>query len=84
MFFRFWRLLGLLKKKKNKSVFRVSVSNAQHTFLDNCERLWITHHQVRAVCKAESNVQCTGMACGWSGTNTPPDEGAQNYLHVPT
>ena len=22
--------------------------------------------------------------CGWSGTNTPPDEGGQNYLHVPT
>ena len=33
---------------------------------------------------AKSNVQCTSMACGWSGTNTPPDEGGQNYLHVPT
>ena len=20
--------------------------------------------------------------CGWSGTNTPPDEGGQNYLHL--
>ena len=20
--------------------------------------------------------------CGWSGTNTPPDEGSQNYLHL--
>ena len=26
--------------------------------------------------RAESNVQCTSMACGWSGTNTPPDEGS--------
>ena len=33
---------------------------------------------------AKSNVQCTSMAGGWSGTNTPPNEGSQIYIHVPT
>ena len=32
------------------------------------------HHQVRAFFEAESNVQCTGMACGWPGANASPDE----------
>ena len=53
-------------------------------FLTIVTGLWITHPQVRAVCEAESNVRWTNVACGWSSTNTPPDEGGQNYLHVPT
>ena len=54
---------------------RVSVSSEQCTFLDalfltTVNGLWITQHQVRAVCEAESNVQCTSMTCGWCQAQT--------------
>ena len=61
-------------EKKRKKVFAV------YFFLTHVERAVRTH---RCHCP-ESNVQCTSMACGWPSTNTPPDEGGQNYLHVPT
>ena len=66
------------------AVFLLCVLRARYDLLLDTKGLWITHHQVRAFCETESNVQCTGMACGSSGTNTPPDEGSQIYIHVPT
>ena len=56
-------------------LFAVYLCPTRNTlFLTTVERAVRTHGCHRA----ESNVQCTNMTCGWSGTNTPPDEGGQH------
>ena len=54
-------------QQRSTTMFGVFLCPTRNTlFLTTVKRLWITHHQVRAVCEAESNVQCTTMACGFS------------------
>ena len=80
------------KKKKKKSLpCFCSVSCAQ-LFVHARTRRWAVRH-IMSGRAYESSLSMSRLVyrlktsavlwqCGWSGTNTPPDEGGQNYLHL--
>ena len=86
------KLGKILKKEELKMCLLYICSVSMRATVHARTRQWAvrTHgcdiYDVTSATTQSSSVRvCTSaVQREWSGTNTPPDEGGQNYLHVPT